>query len=280
MSDEQSKVAQAWDESGRYWDKYGQTIRAMFEPISLALLEAAHIGENHRVLDVAAGVGEPSLTIATRAPSTHVYCTDPASSMIRGAKKEAARLHLANVHCAQCVADALPFRDACFDAVVCRFGVMFFPDPAGGIRELLRVVKTDGRVSCAVWAASEVNPFHYVSADIISKYVPLPLVGPDEPGAFRFAPPGKLAAVFERAGAVQVKENALRFTIEVDKSPEEFWQLRSEMSEISREKIKRLSAEDRGRLTEDALKVLPKFFSNGKMRFPAEVLIVTGTPGR
>ncbi len=280
MSDEPSKVALAWDESGHYWDKYGQTIRAMFEPISLALLEAAHIGENHRVLDVAAGVGEPSLTIATKIPSAQICCTDPASSMIRGARKEVARLQLTNVHCAQAVADELPFRDSCFDAAVCRFGVMFFPDPADGIRELLRVVKSDGRVSCAVWAASEVNPFHYVCADILSKYVPLTLVGPDEPGAFRFAPPGKLAAVFEMAGAVQVKENVLKFTIEADKPPAEFWQLRSEMSEIIREKIKRLRAEYRKWLTEDALKVLPQFFADGKMRFPAEVLIVTGTPGR
>ncbi len=277
---EQPDVIKAWDESGRYWEKYGQTIRAMFEPISVALMEAARIGDQDSVLDVAAGVGEPSLTIAARRPGAAIFSTDPTASMIRGAKKEAARLRLPNVCFAQCVDEALPFGERSFDAVVCRFGVMFFRDPLLGVRELLRVVKAGRRVATAVWGASEDNPFHHSVADLISIYVPSPPAGPDDLGAFRFAQPGKLAAVFQQAGAAAVSDDVLNFTIEVDKTPEEFWYLRSEMSENARDKIKKLPDDRKARLFEDAMKVLPRFYSSGRMRFPARILIVTGTAHR
>jgi SAM-dependent methyltransferase len=277
MSEEQSKVLKSWDESGRYWEKYGQTIRAMFEPISRALMNAAQVGENHRVLDVAAGVGEPSLTIARTKASAEVWCTDAVWPMIEGARKEAARLALSNVRFTQCVSDALPFRDAFFDGAVCRFGVMFFPDPASGVREILRTLKPGGRTAFAVWGAAEANPFHYVVTDIISKYVPPKPLGPDDPGAFRFAPSGKLADVFKKAGASQVDEHVLRFNIEAERTPETFWQLRAEMSEANRDKIAKLSAGDKARLAAEATTVLSNFFSNGKMRFAAEVLVVTGS---
>ena len=273
---EQTDIIKTWDESGCYWDKYGPIIRTMFERVSIALMESAGITNSDRVLDVAAGVGEPSFTIANRRPGARIVCTDPTASMIRGARKEAARIELPNVCFAQCVDNALPFGNALFEAVVCRFGVMFFRDPVAGLREMLRVTRPGGRVAAAVWGASEANPFHHSFADVLARYVPSPPAGPDDAGPFRFAQPGKLAAVFQNAGAVRVSGELLRFTVEVDKTPEEFFYLRSEMSDTAREKIKQLSEQQRTRFFEDAMKVLPAFFSNGRMRFPAEVLIVAG----
>src|SRR5262249_39996002 len=156
---------------------------------------------------------------------------------------------------------------------VSRFGIMFFPDPEAGIREMLRVLKDGGRVAAAVWGAADVNPFHSVMSDAIAKYIPPVPAGANDPTAFRFAEPGKLAAVFKRAGARQVAQDALRFTIDAKKTPEEFWQLRAEMSDTNREKLSKLTAGQRQNLERDVLRVLPQFLSGGMMRFPAEVLI-------
>ena len=130
-SDSQTdEVLREWRESARYWQKHAGTIRTMFGPITQALIEDADIIEGDAVLDVAGGAGEPSLTIAeVVGPTGSVTCTDVAPEMVAAAESEAQRRGLTNVAFRQCAADSLPFENNSFDAVVCRLGVMFFPDP-------------------------------------------------------------------------------------------------------------------------------------------------------
>ena len=83
----------AWSESAPYWDKHASVIRAMFAPLSDALIEDAALGPGKSALDVAAGTGEPSLRIAeVCGPSSSVICTDPVADMIAVAKREASDL--------------------------------------------------------------------------------------------------------------------------------------------------------------------------------------------
>src|SRR5918912_4097141 len=164
MSRAQADVTlREWGESARYWEKHAQTIRRMFAPLTLALIEEADIRRGQSVLDVAGGPGEPSLTIAeTVGPSGSVTCTDVIAEMVNAAEREARQRGLTNIKFRQCAADALPFDSDTFDAAVSRLGVMFFPDPVAGLREMLRVTRPGGAVSLAVWGSSDLNPFAYV----------------------------------------------------------------------------------------------------------------------
>src|SRR3989449_3897915 len=150
----------AWSESAPYWDKHASMIRAMFAPLSDALIEDAALGPGKSALDVAAGTGEPSLRIAeVCGPSTSATCTDPVADMVAVAKREADRRSLRNVTFARCAAGALPFRTGCFDAVVCRMGAMFFADPIASLREMLRGLEPAGRPGLAGWDPVEIKPF-------------------------------------------------------------------------------------------------------------------------
>ena len=187
-----------WNESAPYWDKYRDIMRAMFMPLTEALIEDAHIAPGHSVLDVAGGAGEPSLTIAdTVGPGGSVTCTDFASEMVEAARSEAARRGLTNITFRQCSADALPFADNTFDVAVSRLGVMFFPDVPAALREMLRVVKPGGSVAFLVWRGPEVNPFFSVTSAVVSRYVEPAPEEPDAPNAFRFAESGKLAGLLK-----------------------------------------------------------------------------------
>ncbi len=171
----------AWRESAPFWEKHRETVRLMFEPVTRALVEDAHIAAGMRVLDVACGSGEPGLTLAEIVESKGcVTCTDIISEMVASAQQAAARHNLTNIKFRQCAADSLPFPNGSFDATVCRFGVMFFPEPLAGLREMLRVTNQDGRVALAVWHNSESNPFFHVVTEILSRYVESP---PDDPQA-------------------------------------------------------------------------------------------------
>src|SRR4030095_8541080 len=102
----------------------------MFEPITRALIHASGVDKGWAVLDVAGGVGEPSISISpVVGPSGVVICPDAVREMVGTARRLASQQHLTNTEFTQCLAESLPFPDRSFDAVVCRLGGMVFPDP-------------------------------------------------------------------------------------------------------------------------------------------------------
>jgi len=266
-----------WRESAEYWERHAQTIRTMFAPVTRALIEDVGIREGDKVLDVAGGPGEPSLTIAeVVGPIGSVTCTDAVAEMVAAAQREAMRRGVKNISFQQCLADSLPFEDDSFDAAVCRMGVMFFPDPLLGLREMLRVIKSEGSLSFAVWHESNLNPFAYIVTDVISRHIVTPPADPDAPGAFRFAAPGKLAQILKAAGANRVRERLLKFNIEAPISRDEFWQMRSGTSGTLREKLGGMSDDLRLKIANEVKEAVAEFFPNEQMSFPAQMLIVTG----
>jgi ubiquinone/menaquinone biosynthesis C-methylase UbiE len=271
------KVIQGWNESAPYWKKHRAAIRPMFNPLTVALIEAAGILRGHSVLDIAGGTGEPALSIAPLCgPSGRVVCTDVVSAMLSTAKADAVRDKIENVRFLQCAGDCLPFRSRSFDSAVCRLGIMFFADPLESVREMLRVLKPDAKLALAVWHRSEANPFFYLTSQVIARHVEMPAFDPEAPGAFRFASPGKLASLLAQAGAVSIRERALTFRIEAAIGLNDFWTLRSEMSETIRELIRPLSSKKRLAIAQEVRNAVREFFANDRMSLPAEALIVSG----
>src|SRR5947209_620453 len=103
MTNESNSTLREWSESARYWEKHAATLRTIFAPVTSALIQQAGIVVGQNVLDVAAGAGEPSLTIAEVVwPSGSVICTDAIAEMVRAAEREARRRKLTNVDFFNC----------------------------------------------------------------------------------------------------------------------------------------------------------------------------------
>jgi ubiquinone/menaquinone biosynthesis C-methylase UbiE len=269
---------QEWSETAKFWTRHRHTIRTMFAPLTLALIEHAGIVHGKSVLDVAGGAGEPSLTIAeTVGPAGSVMCTDPIPEMIAAAEADARERGLTNVQFRVCTADALPFEDNNFDVVVSRLGAMFFPDPLAALKEMLRVIRPGGRVALVVWHKSEVNPFCYIITDVVARHVTSPPADPDAPNAFRFAEEGKLAEILKNAGATNVVERVVKFDLAAPISSEEFWSMRSETSDTLRAKLRTVSGEQRQQIADEVNEAVKEFFLHGHMNFPTQMLILTGT---
>jgi ubiquinone/menaquinone biosynthesis C-methylase UbiE len=277
IPENQDKALHAWQTSARYWDKYRAVITEMFAPLTSALVEEAQIGIGQKVLDIGGGSGEPSLTIARIVgPPGSVMYTDPVAGMLESAQAEAGRRGLTNIHFKRCSADDLPFTDCTFDVAIGRLSAMFFVDPVNAVREALRVVLKDGCVAFAVWGPKEANPFFSSISDVIDKFLEVPPPDSDAPDAFRFAVPGKLAGALKQSDADNVIERQLNFRIEAAISFEQFWQLRTEMSETLREKMARLTAAQLPTVKQAVADAAQKYFVSGTMSFPAEALIVSG----
>jgi SAM-dependent methyltransferase len=267
-----------WSETAPYWEKHRATIREMFAPVTQALVEAAQIRRRMNVLDLATGPGEPALAIAEMLGAEgNVVGIDAAPEMVEAARREAQRRQLRNTSFAVAQADMLPAQTNRFDAIVSRFGFMFFPSPAGAAREMLRVLRPGARMALAVWHFADQNPFHYVLSRLIDRYVESPPVPPDAPDAFRYAQPGKLAAILVEAGVADVAERVLEFSVRAPVSPEEFWVLRSEMSERLRSRLAKIPPEQMKELKREALEAFREFLVGGAVTMPAQVLIVSGS---
>ena len=276
-SNPEKDVLNEWRESAPYWAKHADTVRTMFAPITTALISAADIREGQVVLDVAGGAGEPSMSISPVVGALgSVICTDAVGEMVGTARREGRQRSLTNIEFTQCLAESLPFSDQSFDAVVCRLGVMLFPVPGAAIHEMMRVAKGGGQVSCAVWCGRDLNPFFGVVMEVVSRYIDSPPEEPDAPGAFRFAERGKLARLVAEAGAIEVCERLIKFDLEAPITPKQFWEVRVELSDTLRAKVASLSPKQLKRVAQEVEVAGHTFFTAGRMRFPGQVLIVTG----
>jgi ubiquinone/menaquinone biosynthesis C-methylase UbiE len=276
-SENPDQVLAAWETSSQYWNKHQALIEKMYAPLTRALIEEAQIVPGQSVLDIGGGAGEPSLTIAqVVGPSGHVTFTDPTAGMVRAAREESERRGLANIEFHQGPAEKLPFASNSFDAVVGRLSAMFFSDVFTALRGILRVAKPDGCVAFLVWADRDLNPFFSVITEVLNQFVPAEPEDEDAPAAFRFARPGKLARLLNEAGAVSVKERAVKFDTVAPIDVAQFWQLRTEMSDTFRTKIARLAPDEVSAVRNAVVKAAAVYFKGGRMSFPSQALIVTG----
>jgi SAM-dependent methyltransferase len=129
-------------------------VPALFRPFGAVVADAAQIGAGQRVLDVACGTGALTRTVAARVGgSGHVIGLDANPQMLAVAR----RLH-PSIEWLHGRAEALPLPAASVDAVVSQFGLMFFDDRVGALREMARVLKSGGRIAVAVCDAVERSP--------------------------------------------------------------------------------------------------------------------------
>ncbi len=134
----------------------------IFEPYAQDL--AARIAQEPpaRILEVAAGTGVVTRALAAKLPAD---CALVATDLNQPMLEHAARIGTTRpVQWRQADAQELPFEDASFDAVVCQFGVMFFPDKPAAFAEMRRVLKPGGRLLFNVWDRIEDNEF----ADVVT----------------------------------------------------------------------------------------------------------------
>ena len=111
---------------------------------------------------------------------------------------------------------------------------------------------------------------------MIERYVGSPPPPPDSPDSSRFAAPGKLSGLLKHAGAANASERLLQFKIEAPLSVEDFWEMRSEVSDKMRSSLARLSADQRQNVRTEVIEIMREYATNDGVRFPAEVLVVSG----
>ncbi len=266
----------AWAGLAAGWDTWNAVIMDQMRPVGAAMIERLGIAEDQQHLDIAAGTGEPGLTIAALAPTGRVVITDLVPEMLDVARRHATAQGLMNVETRACSADDLPFDDATFDSVSVRFGYMFFPDMGAATTEFARVLKPGGRVAAAVWIDPSANPWTSIVMDAIATEAELPAPDPDRPHMFRCAAPGYVSALFEHAGLVDVDECDVPVDL-VAASPEEYWSMMSEHVSLAVAALGQLDELARRRIRAIAIANVRQYERDGEVRVPGLARVIVGT---
>lgn len=212
-----------WARCSAGWEKWDPIISDQLRPVGAAIIDSLAIAEGQQHLDVAAGTGEPGLSIALLSPKGRVVLTDLAPEMLEVAARRADAQGLTNIETNVCSADELPFDDATFNSISVRFGYMFFPDPSKATAEFARVLKPGGRVCSSVWIKPERNPWTSIAMQAIATEVELAPPDPGGPDMFRCAAPGYVSALYEAAGLHDIVEWDVNVEL-VTTSPEQYWE--------------------------------------------------------
>jgi SAM-dependent methyltransferase len=275
------RLRQEWtgEKTVAAWRKWHAQIAAFTRGATEAILEAAHLSPGMRVLDLACGVGDPALSIAQQvAPSGRVTATDLGPGMMSLAEELARKKGLTNIEFRQANAESLPFADACYDVISCRFGIMFFPDLPKALHECLRVLKPGGRAAFVAWGKLA-QPFFTTTAGILLKHLPAPPPppDPDAPSLFMFGERGRLRRSLETAGFSNVHEEDRIIAGRWSTSVEEYWEQFTEVAAPFRPLLEQLTPEKKTEAKAESLAALNKFWSSKELNIPLEIVIGTGT---
>ena len=182
------------------WITYQQRYDRMLEPVAGLILDAAGLSPGERVLDVGCGCGATTLAAARTVAPGPVTGIDLSAAMLARARETATRAGLVNAHFEQADAQVHKF-GASFDAVISRFGVMFFADPVAAFANLLAATRPGGRLTFACWQPLADNEWLLLPLTALAAHVPLPdLDEPGAPGMFSLSSRDRLRQVLSDAG--------------------------------------------------------------------------------
>lgn len=259
---------QSWNKFSAGWKKWDALTMDFLKPIGQEIIASIKPSGNKNILDIAAGTGEPGLTIATMLNGGKVTITDLSEDMLTIAKENAARREITNIEITACDVCELPFADNSFDAISCRFGFMFFPHMQLAANEIIRVLKPGGKIATSVWNVPEKNFWVTATMGTINKNMELPPPPPGSPGMFRCAKPGLMNEIFEKAGFKNIAEKEVAAKMNSG-TVDTYWNM---MTEIGAPIVAALSKAD------DAMrqKIKKEVFELVSQKYPGNVALDAG----
>jgi len=203
MSIANTAQAEHWNsgEDAAYWTGNQERFDRMLEPFTDLILSAAAPRQGGHVLDVGCGCGATTLAAARLVMPGEAVGIDLSAPMLTLARAGADAAGLANAVFVQGDAQVHRLGPARFDAVISRFGVMFFDDPAAAFTNIRSATRPGGRLVFICWQPLAANEWLLVPRAALAEHVPAPAPEPgDGPGMFAFADPDRLRRILFEAG--------------------------------------------------------------------------------
>ncbi len=281
MSEDQAPAGPQgdWDHAAEGWGRRRAEFERFARPVAQWLVEAIEPQPGHRLLELAAGVGETGfLALEIAAPGGgSLICSDASKQMLMQARERAAQLGVVDrVEFKPMRAEWIDAELASLDGVLCRFGLMLCEDPAAALREARRVLRPGGRIAVAVWDERARNPHLAVFGDVLAERGLARAPQRGELGPFALANDTLLAELFAGAGFASVHTCTIEL-VQRAASFDAWWEAHLELSPSAGARLAALSPLA-ARAVRDAVRERLQSFAagdDGSLLIPALALVAS-----
>ncbi len=268
---------QQWNSAAEAWHRWGPLLNRWLGPATETMLDMCDVQQGSRVLDVAAGAGEQTITTARRVGEQgYVLATDISPEILKYASNAAQLAGLNNIEVCAIDGECLDELKANpFDAVISRVGLIYFPDQQKALQGMKQQLKTGGKIGAMVYSTAEANPFFSIPVSIIRRRANLPAPLPGQPGPFSLGSADILIDIFSRAGLRDIEVVAIDAPVRVG-SAAECLQFEQESFGALHQMMAAMSDAEKDETWQEIEEALRQFESNGQFEGPCEMLVAVG----
>lgn len=265
-----------WQAAAEAWYRWSPTLSKWLGKATEKMLDMAGITTGHRVIDIAAGAGEQSITTAKKVgPTGYVLATDISSKILEFAKQMADQSGVNNIETRVMDGENLSVENESFDAVISRVGLIYFPDQQKALKEMLRILKPGGKIAAIVYSTPEKNKFFSVPVSIIRNRAKLPPPLPGQPGPFSLGAESVIEKAFTQAGFINVRSELVDSPLMLS-SAKECVRFEKESFGALHQMLSSLSDSEKESVWEEIENELQKFETEMGFQGPCEMVVAVG----
>ena len=266
---------ESWNKFSGGWKKWDGMVMEFLKPMGDEIIALLNPQNNDIILDVAAGTGEPGLTIASMLKDGKVVITDLAEDMLTIAQENAIKRGINNIETRACDVCELPFADNTFNAISCRFGFMFFPDMLLAAKEMVRVLKPGGKIATSVWNVPEKNFWVTAIMGIINRNMELPSPPSGSPGMFRCAKDGFISNIFLQAGLKNIYQTEVPGKLNC-KTVDAYWNMQTEVGAPIVAALSKANDEVKEKIKKEVYEIVNQKYPDGNVIIDSSALVICG----
>ncbi|MGB7244128.1 MAG: methyltransferase domain-containing protein [Sulfitobacter sp.] len=265
-------------DAGPKWVRCQDAMDQLLQPVLDGVFERANLKPAKSVLDIGSGTGTSTLQAADKVgPAGHATGADISQTMTEHAQSRAKNM--------PCVTFTLQdvahhsFDAHSFDAVISRFGVMFFADPVAAFANIKTAMAPGASLTFAAWGQIEKNPYFTTPASIARSVIGAPpKVDPDDPGPFAFRDPDRVIRILQDAGLKNIHCDTQTVLLTPVGPPDTVADLFCEIGPAARAlNYFDATADQRSDLTRALAKALKELETQNGILIPAEINFVTAS---
>jgi len=262
-----------WNAIAESWHKWIPHMHTWYEPATDLMLKFSHISPGSRVLDVAAGDGDQTLAIAERVGHRgYVLAIDKAEKLLQIAKRSAEDAGYANIETRLMDGENLELPANSFDAVVCRFALMFFKNPVQALEGIKHILKAGRKFSAVVYAENG-DPEFLTALSTVQEILGIERTA--TPAATSLGSPDVLQQTLVKAGFSDVEVRPLTLNVRMA-SPKECVNYLQDTSPTIRELLLPLSTDKQNSIWKAVENALSIYTTTSGFEVQHRVLVAAG----